>query len=263
MYRRNNIFFFFSVSLIFSSGSSYSQAEEFSASLDWSQRVELGFAVSGIVEKVFVNAGQKIKKNSALVQLDNDVFRAQVKKNKTLLVSAQEALNEARREQDRALELYDRTVLSDHDLQVTKNKFKLSQAELAKVQAELIASQHNLKYSTIRSPFDAVVLQRYAQPGQIIATQFRQAPLIVVAASDKMIARFFVKEDKLNTVVKNRMVKIIVAEHHYSGKIIAIGLELLKGDSSSAGTTSGYPVEVEFSVTDLLRAGRTAKVEIE
>jgi len=263
MYLRNKIYFFFSVNLFFSSLSGYSQAEEFSASLDWSQRVELGFAVSGIVEKVFVNVGQKIKKNSALVQLDDDVFLAQVKKNKTLLVSVQETLNEAERERDRALELYDRTVLSDHDLQLAKNKFKLSQAELAKVQAELIASQHNLKYSTIRSPFDAVILQRYAQPGQIIATQFRQAPLIVVAASDKMIARFLVDEDRLNTVKKNRMVKILVAEHYYSGKIIAIGLELLKGDSSLAGSSAGYPVEVEFSVTNLLRAGRTAKVEIE
>ena len=239
--------------------SGYSQAQEFSARLHWSQRVELGFAVSGIVEKVLVNVGNKIKKGDALVQLDNDVFRANVKKNRALLVSAQETLKEAERERDRALELYERTVLSDHDLQVAKNKLKLSKAELEQVRARLIASQHDLKYSVIRAPFDAVVLQRYVQPGQVIATQFRQDPLIVIAASNKMMAQFFVTENKLNAVAKNKPVKIVVAGEIYVGKIIAIGLELMKGASSS----SGYPVEVEFSVKKILRAGRAAKVEIE
>ncbi len=252
---------FFSLFLLLLS--SYSQAQEFTASLQWSQRVELGFAVSGIIEKVFVNVGKKVKKGDALVQLDNDVFQANVNETKALFASAKEALNEAKRERDRALELYDRTVLSDHDLQVAKNNLTLARAEFEKVRARLIASQHELKYSTIRAPFDAVVLHRYAQPGQVIATQFRQDPLIVVAASNKMIAKFFVGEGKLSAIVKNKAVKIVVAGQSYAGKIIAIGLELVTANSSLSGSQNGYPVEVEFSVEKLLRAGRTAKVELE
>jgi len=253
------IFCFF----LLASHSSLSLAQEFSASLQWAQRVELGFAVSGIIEKVFVNVAKKVKKGSALVQLDNDVFQASVNENKALLVSAKETLTEAERERDRALELYDRTVLSDHDLQVAKNGFKQAKAEFAQVKARLVASQHDLKYSTIRAPFDAVVLHRYAQPGQIIATQFRQEPLIVVAASDKMLARFFVDEEKLDSIKKNQAVKIVVAGQNYMGNIIAIGLELVTDESSLSGSASGYPVAVEFPVEKLLRAGRTAKVELE
>ncbi len=249
--------------LFFSSFSQASQAQEFSASLDWSQRVELGSAVSGVVEFVAVNVGDKVKKGGSLVQLDNTVFKGQVNGYKAQLISSQEAFKEAERERDRALELYDRTVLSDHDLQVAKNNFKLAKANLEQVKAKLTASRFNLKHSTIRAPFDAVVLQRHAQPGQVIATQFRQDPLIIVAASNKMIARFYVAEDQLNQVAIGKQTKIVVAEQAFNGKIISIGLELVTGNTSLSGSSSGYPVEVEFPVEKLIRAGRTAKVEIE
>ena len=146
---------------------------------------------------------------------------------------------------------------------MAKNKYTAAKAKLQHVKANLIASKYNLKHSTIRAPFDAVVLQRLAQPGQVIATQFRQEPLIVVAASNKMITRFYVAEDKLNQVVKNKQAKIVIDGQNYRGKIISIGLELVTGDSSLSGSSVGYPVEVEFLVDRLLRAGRTAKVEIE
>jgi len=237
---------------------SVSYAQEFSAKLHWAKRVELGSPVSGVVEKVSVNVGDKVNSEDALVQLDSSVFQAHVNEYKAQLLSSQEALKEAERERDRALELYDRTVLSDHDLQIAKNKYKAAIARDKHVMANLIASQFNLKHSTIRAPFDAVVLQRYAQPGQVVATQFSQGPLIVVAASDKMIARFNIAEDMLTLIRKNKQASVVVDGETYHGKIISIGLELATGDVSS----SGYPVEVEFSVERLLRAGRTAKVEM-
>jgi len=235
------------------------QAQEFTASLHWSQRVELSSAVSGVVENVSVNVGDRVKKGGALVQLEDAVFKGHVNEYKAQLVSSQEALKEAERERDRALELYDRTVLSDHDLQIAKNKYKFAKAQLEHVKANLTASRFNLKHSTIRAPFDVVVLQRNVQPGQVITTQFRQDPLIVVAASNKMNARFYVAEGQLEQVAKDKQAEISIAGQNYHGKIISIGLELVTGDSSSPG----YPVEVEFSVDKLIRAGRTAKVVIE
>ncbi len=242
---------------------SFGYAQDFSARLHWSQRVELGSPVSGVVENVSVNVGDKVQNGRALIQLDNTVFKAHVDEFKAQLISSQEDLKEAERERDRALELYDRTVLSDHDLQIAKNNFKAARAQLEHIRAKLITSQFNLKHSTISAPFDAVVLQRDAQPGQVIATKFRQDPLIVLAASDKMIARFYVAEDKLKWLRINKNAKIVVDGEGYRGKITSIGLELITGDTSLTGSEKGYPVEVEFLVDKLLRAGRTAKVEIE
>jgi len=244
-----------------STGLSY--AQEFSARLHWSQRVELGAVVNGVVATVLYNAGDKVKKAGILVQLDNSVFKGQVNDFNARVSSNQEIFKEAERERDRALELYERTVLSDHELQLAKNNYELVKAELMHAKAQLIRSRFRLKHSSIRAPFDSVVLHRYAQPGLVVSTAFKQEPLMVVAASDKMIARFLMPEDQINHAVKNKPAKIHVAGRTYNGKITSIGLELSAGNSSLSGVSSGYPVEVEFRVDTLLRAGQAAKVELE
>ena len=107
--KKNKLIYITTSFLLFSHASVY--AQEFTARLQWSQRVELGSPVNGIVEKVTVNVGDKVKKGDALVQLDNAVFKGHVNEYRAQLVSNQEVLKEAERERDRALELYDRTVL--------------------------------------------------------------------------------------------------------------------------------------------------------
>ena len=234
-------------------------AADYEAKLNWSQRTGLGTPVSGVVEKVFVVTGDKVKKGEKLVQLDASVFSAHVQEYKAKLKSAEEHYREAERERDRAVELYDRTVLSDHDLQMAKNNLTMAKAQMEKVRAALKAKQFDLKYSTVRAPFDVLVLSITAQPGQVIATEFKQEPLVVVAAANKMLARFYVEEEQLAVMVKGKEATIMVADKKYTGTIKAIGLEV---EMNLKGAT-GYPVDVEFKVNGtILRSGQTAKVGI-
>ncbi|MGD8926538.1 MAG: biotin/lipoyl-binding protein, partial [Thioalkalispiraceae bacterium] len=109
--------FFLSIIL----NSPVSWAQEYDATLHWYQKTELGTVVSGIVKNVYVNVGDIVKKGDKLLQLDDSVSKAHVVEYRAKLQSAEEELKEAERERDRALELYDRTVLSQHELQVAKN----------------------------------------------------------------------------------------------------------------------------------------------
>lgn len=237
----------------------FSYAADYEARLNWSQRTGLGTPVSGVVEKVFVVTGDKVKKGEKLVQLDASVFSAHVREYKAKLKSAEEHYREAERERDRAIELYDRTVLSDHDLQMAKNNLTTAKAQMEKVRAMLKASQFDLKYSTVRAPFDILVLSTTAQPGQVIATEFKQEPLVIVVAANKMLARFYAKEEQLGVLTKGREATVTVVGRKYTGTIKAIGLEV---ETSQKGTT-GYPVDVEFNVNGvILRSGQTAKVGI-
>ena len=233
-------------------------AVEFKATLKWSQRVELGTVVSGVVERIQVNVGQQVKKNQIMVKLDDSVLIARVAEFKAKLKSSDEALKEAERERERALKLYEQTVLSDHELQVAKNNYIAAKASFEHVKAQLAASQYKLKYSTIRAPFDAVVLHRNIQPGQVITTEFEQKPLLIIAASNKMLAVFSVSEEQLRNIAQNKTARVSIAGKNYNGKIISVGLESITG-----GSAPTFPVEVEFELDSLLRAGQTAKVEIE
>lgn len=75
-----------------------------------------------------------------------------------------------------------------------------------------------------------------------------------------MLARIHVPESWLNRLGTDKTAQVVVNGTSYSGKVLAVGLEPAKGDSSA----SSYPVDVQFELKDqLLRAGQQASVIIE
>ena len=90
------------------------------ATLQWGQRAELGTLVSGVVAEVPVRAGQSVNKGALLVTLDDRGFRARVQGAQAAVTRTGVRFEEAKREQERAIELYDRTVLSEHERQLAE-----------------------------------------------------------------------------------------------------------------------------------------------
>lgn len=238
--------------------SATSQAAQFEATLQWSKRVQLGMPVSGVVQEVYADVGQKLPKDGKLLQLDNTVFKVSVMQARSLLNSKEAQYKEAEREMHRSQELYDRTVLSDHELQVAKDNKVMAEAQRDHARAMLVKAKQELKYSTLRAPFNALVLERHAQVGQVIAAKLKPETLFVVADADRMIARFKVTENQLGQLKLGQRVKVMLSTEQAEGVIKAIGLEPLSANSGS----SVYPVDVSFQTAGrVLRAGQHVKVE--
>ena len=233
-------------------------AEEFEAHLIWSKRVELSTPVSGVVQKVFVESGKSVAKGEVLIQLDPRVFKADLKYAKAKLKNAGEQNQEAKRELDRQLDMYDRTMLSDHELQIAKNNYTATQALYHQAQAALTKAKLNLEYSAIRAPFNAMVIRTTAVKGQVVASENTPPPtLVVVAEAQRMLARFYITTDKVNNLVVNQGVKVNIAGHVFSGKIFTIALE---PEQLKSGV---YAVDVVFdSKNKVLRAGQKVKVDL-
>ena len=232
-------------------------AEEFEAHLSWSKRVELSTPVSGVVQKVFVETGKNIAKGDVLIQLDPRAFKADLQYAKAKIKNTGEQNQEAKRELDRQLDMYDRTMLSDHELQIAKNNYTAAQAHYHQAQAELTKAKLNLEYSAIRAPFNAVVISTSAVKGQVVASDVTPPILVVVAEAKRMIARFYISTGKVNNFVVNQGAKVNVAGHVFSGKIFTIALE------AAQSVAGHYAVDVVFDSEDkLLRAGQKVTVDL-
>jgi len=235
-------------------------AETFPGTLAWSNRVGLGTPVSGVIEQVYASPGDRILRNEKLLQLDLTVIEANLASMKTALKNRTEEYLETKRELERTQELYNRTMLAEHDLQVAKNNLVKARALKEKASASLRHAEYDLKYSILRAPFDALVLERRAQPGQVISSRLQPETLFVVAEANRMLARVLVAESWLQRLVKGKAANVIVGSANYPGKVSAVGLEPVTGSSAK----SDYPVDIEFEVKDhLLRAGQQVKVVIE
>lgn len=230
-------------------------AEEVDATLQWVRTVPLSTAVSGVVGAVNVSKGDRVRDGQVLMSLVDKTFQADVVAQKANLKKAENNSDEAEREMERTQELYDRTLLSDHDLQLAIIQRDAAMAELQSARRRLSGAEHDLYYSVVRAPFDAWVLQRNVQPGQVVAVELQTSPLLVLAEAGKMLARSEVAGATAGELRLGARAQVTVAGKKYTGKISFISLEPVKPGVDK------YTLEVTFpSGKSVLRVGQSAKV---
>jgi len=144
-------------------------------------RVELGLAGSGVVSSVEVTSGQKVRKGQILLRLDQSVIKANQAAARTYLEKEKLELAEATREYERNQELFDRTQLSEHELQIAEIAWNVAKAELAEAGARLARCKQQLEYSQLRAPVDGTIRQVLAWPGMAVTNSMQITPLIILA----------------------------------------------------------------------------------
>lgn len=227
------------------------------AVLHWSQRVELSTPVSGVVQTVQANVGDRVKKGQVLVTLDAVAFQASVAEAQAAMMRVKEEEIDAKRNLDRVQELYNRTVISTSELEQAQTRHARAKAGLNEAQARLTRTQKSLGDATLRAPFDALVLARQVEPGQTVASQFQPQTLFVLARANEMIARAKVSLAQVEKMKAGDAVTVQVNQQSYSGKIKTLGLE-----PSGEKHEAGYWLDVLFAVKETLRAGTPAVVKL-
>lgn len=122
--------------------------------------------------------GEVVKKGALLMQLETGVARARLAQAEAELTHQKLLLAEAQNELQRSEELYERTLLSDHDLDLSRIAHAAAQSSYSRATAELAAAQRNLALRRIVAPFDAQVVKIFVQAGETINGQFNAVKLI-------------------------------------------------------------------------------------
>lgn len=236
---------------------SLTQAEEIDAILQWSRRVELSTPVSGVIVEVSAQVGQPVSKDQVLLRLDTTVREASVTHTKAQFARQTRLRDEAQRELKRAQELYNATLLSEHDIELARIAFDGAEADYQKVKTALVQAESDLKYSEIRAPFDALVVQRYAEVGQTVVTQMQATPLLAVAEAGSMIAVAVVSAARAQILKFDQRISVKVGGKQFDGRVLRVGLE----------PATGKPAEAQYSVAALfshpgitLRAGQAGRM---
>ena len=232
-------------------------ALEVPGKLHWSQRVELSTGVSGVVQTVHAQVGERVKKGQVLATLDARDYQAQVVEAQAVLARNQEDQLDAKRNLDRVEELYKRTVIATSELEAAQTRQARTIAQLNEAQARLRRAQKILGDASLRAPFDALILARQVEPGQIVASQFQPQALFVIARAGEMIARAQVNLAHINQLKIGDAVTVEVNQQSYRGQIKTLGLEPVEDKGAI-----GYPVEVLFVVKEVLRAGTPVTLKL-
>ncbi|MBI5461526.1 MAG: efflux RND transporter periplasmic adaptor subunit [Gammaproteobacteria bacterium] len=234
-------------------------AAELNGELDWADRVTLSVPVSGIVAKVSVRPGEAVAAGQALLELDAREVQAHVAQANSAVKKLELHRAEAEREWERAQELFDRTVLSERELQLAEIGLNDADAAYRAAQTERVAAEVALECHQIKAPFAAWVLAVPVAPGQAVVNTQHATPLVTLAARERMRVRVDIDAAQAATLKLEAGVGVRVGAQRFDAHVVHIGLE-----PTGSQRPPQYPVEVEFNVPadTQLRAGQAAVLEL-
>jgi HlyD family secretion protein len=172
------------------------------------ENISIGTSISGVIAKVFVTAGQDVKKGDPLFELDIRNLRAdlEIKKQNLDISRFQEGVAQAHledmKQQFQFFEgLKDKRAISEQEFSQRRNavevalaELKQSTAQIGAAESQLHATQIEIERSIVRSPIDAEVLQVKVRPGEFASATITNTPLVLLGRSKPLHVRVDVDE---------------------------------------------------------------------
>jgi RND family efflux transporter MFP subunit len=133
-------------------------------------QVELHAKVSGYVEEMKVDIGDRVKSGQLLARLEVPELRDELARAKATEKRAEADYKDAHLAYTRllAVEKEHPNLVAQQELDASEAKDATTDAAIAAAQAERAKYETLLAYTRITAPFDGVITRRYADPGSLI-----------------------------------------------------------------------------------------------
>ena len=228
--------------------------------VEWARRASLGVSVTGVVARVGVAPGDRVESGQELIALDPGRFDAAVAAARARVARLVPDVAEAQREIERAQDMYERTLISDHDLELARIALARVEADAAHAKAMLRIAEIDRGLSVLRAPFAGVVVERRVDVGEVVNARVENAPLIELGGASRLVARALLESDALPGWSRGIDVAVLAAGRRIAGTVRHVSPEPVSRD---AGSEAVYAVEVEFEpVADApVRIGQRVKIE--
>jgi membrane fusion protein (multidrug efflux system) len=142
------------------------------------------------VQEILVRPGQRVAKGTPLAILDSRDLESRYAQTQKQLAGADARLVEAKANFER-MKSVTAGAISKSQIDSAEAAFHSAKSEVESMQKQLEVAQVSLSYATIRSPYDAVVIDRFAEPGDLASPS---RPLLGVYDPSSMRLEAWVRE---------------------------------------------------------------------
>lgn len=182
--------------------------------------------VSGLLESISVDIGDRVERGQVVATIDNAEFTQQVAQAEAdlavaqaELVQARNALEIAERENHRVSTLLERGVASDAQYDTAQAEYLAAQAQLKVAEARVQRAESATKSARIRlgytriradwtegDDFTRVVAERYLDEGQTVAVN---DPILLIVQLDPIVAVIYVTEKDYSHLQKGQEAHLV------------------------------------------------------
>ncbi|WP_426369542.1 efflux RND transporter periplasmic adaptor subunit [Pseudocolwellia sp. HL-MZ7] len=164
--------------------------------LESPEEVALMPRISGVINHIDFIEGDKVSHGDLLFQLDGRPFEAIVSSLNAQVVSAKAAYEQAKSESKRAVKLAERNAISTEEVESRKSTLRQRAAQVAALEAQIVAAELDVEFASIRSPIDGVISRANITKGNNVIAG--QSILTSIVSNKKMYAYFDIDERTWN-----------------------------------------------------------------
>jgi RND family efflux transporter MFP subunit len=250
---------------------------ELSASLDALEQADLYAKVSGYIETIDVDIGDRVQAGDVIAVLTIPEMAPELRRAQTDIAEARAKLEKAQADANLTEVTYKRYsslyssepgAITEQEVDVAKAQQSVATAQvnvakgaLASTEAEVERLKMLMEYATIKAPFDGVITKRYLDTGAlVVAGTAGGQPVVELMRTDKLRLVFHVPESAASAVEPGTHASVTIGAYKTAGLFDA---SVTRCSGSLMPDTRTMRAEIELPNSNReLKPGMFAKVEL-
>jgi HlyD family secretion protein len=241
--------------------------------IDPENEISVKSKVSGVVSKLFVDAGDYVEAGAPLLDVKPNPTPLELAEATRDVEMKQIAFDLAQKERDRLKELLSRNLISQKEydnalktFEEAKIRHSMAKEKLALIEKGKVRIANTNIESVVKAPVNGFVLEKMIEVGDPVVplTTFQEGTvLMTIADMKKLIFKGTVDEIDVGKLREGMKAEIdigaIPGDDGIKGELTRISLKARKENN-----TTVFPVEIELTYTNgaVLRAGYSANADI-
>lgn len=218
-------------------------AAEWEGTVEWGPQVSLSTNLAAEVVRLGAAPGQRVKRGEVLAELESGVVQSHLESARAGVAHHKLVRAEARSELQRSEELYERTLLSDHDLDVARIAAAAAEAGYLQALAQLKEAQRAVELTRISAPVDALVTERHVEVGETVNGVFQAAKIYTLVPVGVYRVRLAPDATQAAAMAVGKGVEVTVGSRRYRGEVTSIAYLRDKGSAFHIQGEVGFTTE--------------------
>ena len=224
--------------------------------------VEVGTQVSGIINEIFVDYNDVVRKGQVIAVLDKVNLESELSSAKNNLQSAESDLQYQQWFFDKQKALHAQGDISDNAFQQAALALSQAQAAYHMRREAVRKAETNLGYATITSPIDGVILSKAVEEGQTVAASFN-TPTLFTIVKDLTDMRVIAKVDEADIGGVKQGQRVEFNVDAYPAETFSGTITQVRQEATIENNVVTYEVVIAAPNAELkLKPGLTANVTI-
>lgn len=175
------------------------------------KEVEVRPRVSGIVAKVHVEAGDRVRAGEPLVEVEKELQEVQLQEARARLEEARAELRFSTAAVARAERLHKNGTMDDQEYDEIRSRFERAKAGVARAEASEDLLEVQIRYATVEAPIDGKILDVDVEEGSAVASVVSVTggtPLLSIAADEALHLEGLVDENEIARVALGQEARV-------------------------------------------------------